>query len=163
MTKTFRDKCDINMKQWTSCELPVPGGRMQRKMYSFVPSVGPCMHHNYWCDFRKAYISWLRAAYNFDCRALCNLPCRASVSCYLVQCNIPTFDTLLKKCVSVSSTMQSPTMYGLVLCCSQIIYTSISHYLNTTTVFYFVTECPDVTVLVWGCVQATSHSYFTRT
>ena len=20
-------------------------------------SVGPCMHHNYWCDFRKAYIS----------------------------------------------------------------------------------------------------------
>jgi len=40
-------------------------------------------------------------------------------------------------------------MYGRALCCSQIVYTSISpYYLNTTTVFYFVTERPDVTVLV---------------
>jgi len=28
-----------------------------------------------------------------------------------------------------------------------------SYSLNTTTVFYFVTECPDVTVLVWGHEQ----------
>jgi len=95
MTKTFRDKCDINMKQWTSCGLLFPDVRTQWKMYSFVPSVGPCMHHNYWCDFRKAYI-WLRAAYNFGCRALYNLPWRASISSYQVQCNIPTFEALLK-------------------------------------------------------------------
>ena len=57
MTKTFRDKCDINMKQWTRCELLFPDVWTQWKMYSFIPSVGPCMHHNYWCDFRKAYIS----------------------------------------------------------------------------------------------------------
>jgi len=57
--------------------------RTQWKMYWFVPSVGPCiMHHNYWCDFRKAYIPWLRAAYYFGCRALYNLPWRASVSSY---------------------------------------------------------------------------------
>jgi len=68
--------------------------------------VGPCMRNNYWCDFRKAYIPWLRAAYNFGCRALYNLPWRASVSSYQFPCNIPTFDTLLKKCVSVSWTMQ---------------------------------------------------------
>jgi len=30
-------------------------------------------------------------AYNFGCRALCNLPCRASVSIQQVECNIPTF------------------------------------------------------------------------
>jgi len=59
---------------------------------------------------------------------------------------------------------KSPTMYGCALCCSQIVYTSISpYYMNTTAVFYFVTECLDVTVLVWGCMQATNHSYFTRT
>jgi len=68
----------------------------QWKMHSFVPSVGPCMHHNYWCDFKKAYIPWLRAVYNFGCRALYNLPWRASVSSYQVQCSIPTFETLLK-------------------------------------------------------------------
>ena len=106
MTKTFRDKSNINMKQWTSCEILFPDVRTQWKMYSFVPSVSPCMHHNYLCDFRKAYILWLRAAYNFGCRALYNLPWRASVSSYQVQCNIPTFETLLKKCVSVSRTMQ---------------------------------------------------------
>jgi len=27
-----------------------------------------------WCDFRTAYIHRLRAAYNFSCRALYNLP-----------------------------------------------------------------------------------------
>ena len=106
MTKTFRDKCDINMKQWTSCELLFPDVRTQWNMYSFVPSVGPCMHNNYWCDFRKAYIPWLRAAYNFGGSALYNLPWRASASSYQFPCNIPTFETLLKKCVSVSWTMQ---------------------------------------------------------
>ena len=79
---------------------------MFERMHSFVPSVGPCMHHNYWCDFKKAYIPWLPAAYNFGCRALYNLPWRASVSSYQVQCNIPTFEALLKKCVSVSWTMR---------------------------------------------------------
>jgi len=94
------------MKQWTSCELLFSDVWTQWKMLLFVPSVGPCMQHNYWCDFRKASIPWLCAAYNFGCRALYNLPWRASVSSYQVQCNIPTLETLLKKCVSVSWTMQ---------------------------------------------------------
>jgi len=33
----------------------------------------------------------LRVAYNFGCRALYNLPWRASVGSHQVQCNIPTF------------------------------------------------------------------------
>ena len=66
-------------------------------------------------------------------------------------------------CISFLNDAKSPTMYGRALCCSQIVYTSICpYYLNTTIVFYFVTE-PDVTVLVWGCVQATNNSYFIRT
>jgi len=39
----------------------------------------------------------LRVAYNFGCRALYNLPWRASVSSLQVQCNILTFEALLRK------------------------------------------------------------------
>ena len=39
----------------------------------------------------------LRVGYNFGCRALYNLPWRASVSSHQVQCNTPTFEALLRK------------------------------------------------------------------
>jgi len=39
----------------------------------------------------------LRVAYNFGCRALYNLPWRASVSTHQVQCNILNFEALLRK------------------------------------------------------------------
>jgi len=39
----------------------------------------------------------LRVTYNFGCRALYNLPWRASVSSHQVQNNIPTFEALLRK------------------------------------------------------------------
>ena len=47
MTKTFRDNCDINIVQQTSCEPPFPDVQMQLKTHFFVPFVRPCMHHNY--------------------------------------------------------------------------------------------------------------------
>jgi len=47
MTKTFRDNCDINIVQQTSCEPPFSEVQMQLKTYVFVPFVRPCMHHNY--------------------------------------------------------------------------------------------------------------------
>ena len=49
------------------------------------------------CNFRKSCMQRLRVAYNFGCRALYNLPWRASVSSHHVQYNIPTFETLLRK------------------------------------------------------------------
>ena len=50
-----------------------------------------------WCNFRKSCMQRLRVAYNFGCRPLYNLPWRASVSSHQVQCNIPTFEALLRK------------------------------------------------------------------
>ena len=47
MTKTFRDNCDINIVQQSSCEPPFPVVQMQLKTYFFVPFVRPCMHLNY--------------------------------------------------------------------------------------------------------------------
>jgi len=50
-----------------------------------------------WCNFRKSCMHRLRVTYNFGCRALYNLPWRASVTSHQVQCNIPTFEALLQK------------------------------------------------------------------
>jgi len=50
----------------------------------------------------------LHVAYNFGCRALYNMPWRASVSSHQVQWNIPTFEACFKKYVGlpVSAKMQ---------------------------------------------------------
>ena len=45
--KTFRDNCDINIVQQTSCGPLFPVVQMQLKTYFFVPFVRPCMHLNY--------------------------------------------------------------------------------------------------------------------
>jgi len=45
--QTFRDNCDINIVQQTSCEPLFPDVQTQLKTYFFVPSIRPCMHHNY--------------------------------------------------------------------------------------------------------------------
>ena len=47
-----------------------------------------------WCKFRKSCMQRLHMAYNFGCRALYNLPWRASVSSHQVQYNILTFEAL---------------------------------------------------------------------
>ena len=49
-----------------------------------------------WYDFRKSRMQRLCVAYNFGCTALYNLPWRARVSSHQVQCNIPTFEALLR-------------------------------------------------------------------
>jgi len=52
------------------------------------------------------------------------------------------------------------TTYFCVLWCSQNIYIR-PYSLNTTTAFDLVTECSDVSVFIWGRVQATILPYFT--
>jgi len=47
MTKTFRDNCDKNIVQQTSCEPLFPDVQTQLKMYFSVRFVRPCMHHKY--------------------------------------------------------------------------------------------------------------------
>jgi len=91
-------------------------------------------------------------AYNFGCRTLYNLPCRASVRIHEVKCNIPT---LKPYCEKIYNTLLNDaeilTTYFCVLWCSQIIY-SRPYSLNTTTAFDWVTECSDVAVFV--CLRA---------
>jgi len=84
--------------------------------------------------------------YNSGCKALYDLPWRASVRGHQVQCNI----TILRpSCEKIYTTFlndaESLTTYGCVFRCSQIVY--IRPYpLNATSTFYYVTECSDVAV-----------------
>jgi len=85
-----------------------------------------------WCNFRKSCIQRLRVAYNLGCRALYNLPWRASVSSHQVQCNIPTFQALLRKykCLFLERCRKSNNIWLRVLMQSACLYSSLffEHY-----------------------------------
>jgi len=99
MTKTFRDNCDKNIVQQKSYEPLFPDVQVQTKMYFFVAFVRPCMHHKY------GVISEIQACK--DCVWLTILDGEFYTTCpgervlvvmtHQVQCNIPTFEALLKK------------------------------------------------------------------
>jgi len=99
MTKTFRDNCDKNIVQQTSCERLFPDAQMQLKMNCFVPLVRLCMHRNY------GGISESHACKN--CVWPIILDAELYTTClgervlivvnHQVQCNIPTFEALCKK------------------------------------------------------------------
>jgi len=75
-----RDNCDKNIAQQKSCEPLFPDFKlqMQLKMYFVVPFVRPCIHYKY--GGISESLACKHVAYNFGCRALYNLPWRASVS-----------------------------------------------------------------------------------
>jgi len=85
-----------------------------------------------WCNFRKSCVQRLRVAYNFGCRALYNLPWRASVSNHQVQCNIPTFEALLQKytCLFLERCRRSNNVWLRGLMQSDCLYLSLffEHY-----------------------------------
>jgi len=99
----------------------------------------------------------LRVAYNFRCRALYNLPWRASASSHQVQCNIPTFEALQRKnsYLFLERCRKSDNVWLRALMQSDCF---IRPYpLNTTIAFYFVNECSNIAVSV--CLIM--HSHFT--
>jgi len=129
MTKTFRDNCDKNIVQQTSCEPLFPDVPMQLKMYFFVPFVRPCTHHNYGgISESHACMQRLCVAYNFGCRGLYNLPWIARVSSHeswLIRFNITFLYLRLyqeKICTCFSKDAEGLITYGCVLWRSQIVY-----------------------------------------
>jgi len=97
MTKTFRDNCDINIVQQTSCEPPFSQCSNAIKNVLFRSFCTPMYASQLWCNFKKSCMQRFRVAYDFGCKALYNLPWKGSVSSHQVQCNIPTFEALLWK------------------------------------------------------------------
>jgi len=95
MTKTFRDNRDIKIVQQTSCEPLSPVALMQFKNVLFRFFCTSMYASQLWCNFRKSCRQILCVAYNFGCRALYNLPWRASVRSLQVKCNVPTLEASL--------------------------------------------------------------------
>jgi len=99
----------------------------------FRSFVRPCMHHNYGViSGSRACRLRLRVAYHFGCRALYNLPWRASVSSHQVQCNIPTFEALLRKntYLFLETCIKSNNIWLRALMQSDCLYSSLffEHY-----------------------------------
>jgi len=117
-----------------------------------------------WCYFRKSCMQRLRVAYNFGCRALYNLPWRASVSSHQVQCSIPTFEVLLRKYkyLFLERCRKSNNIWLRALMLSDCLYSSLffEHY-NRILLCDWVIELCSVRLMM-AC-QATTLSQFTKT
>ena len=162
MTKTFRDNCDINIVEQTSCESHFPVVQMQLKTYFFVPLVRPCMHLNY------GVISGSHAC--GDCGWHIILVAELYTTCpgerVLVATKfnvifLPSRLCYVNTSTSFSKDAENLTTYGYVLWCNQIVCTR--HYsLNTIIAFYSVIESSNFAVSVWSMAcQATVLSHFT--
>ena len=162
MTKTFRDNCDINIVQQTSCEPLFPIVQMQLKTYFFVPSVRPCMHLNH------GVISGSHACR--DCGWHIILVAELYTTCpgkrVLVTTRFNVTFLPLRLCYKnthacFSKDAEGLTTYGYVVWCSQIV--CICHYsLNTIIAFYSVNEWSNFAVSVWSMAcQVTMPSNFT--
>ena len=101
MTKTFRDNCDINIVQQTSCRPLFPDVQTSNAVKNVLcrPFCTPMYASQVWWTFRKWCMQILRVACNFGRRALHNRPGeRVLVAMtHQVQCNIPAFEALLWK------------------------------------------------------------------
>jgi len=101
MTQTCRDNCNKNIVQQTSCEPLFPDVQTSNavKTYFAVPFIRTCMHHNYG---RLSESDACR-----DCVWPIILYAKLYITCpgegvlvvmtHQVQCNIPTFEALLRK------------------------------------------------------------------
>ena len=150
MTKTFRDTCDINIVQQTSCEPLIPVVQMQLKTYFFVPFVRPCMHLIFGvisgshacrdCGWHIILVSWLYTT------------CPGERVLVATKFNVTFLP--LRLCYVNTSTCcfskdaENLTTYGYVLWCSQIVCTR-RYSLNTIIAFYSVTEWSNFAVSVW--------------
>jgi len=98
----------------------------------FLSFCTPMYASQLWCNFRKSCMQRLYVAYNFGCKALYNLPWRASVSSHQVQCNISTFEALLRKYtyLFLERCRKSHNMWLRALMQSDCLYSSLffEHY-----------------------------------
>jgi len=162
MRKTIRDVCDISIVQQTSCEHLLPSVQMQLKMYFFIPFVRPCMHHSYGViseshAFRDGVLPII-----LDAELYTTCPGERVLVVIIFNVTFPhSMHYEEKTCSCFSKDAENLTTHGSVLWCSRIVFIR-PYSLNTTTAFYFVTECSDIAVLVrlWVC-HVTTHSYFT--
>jgi len=119
-------------------------------MCFFVPSVRPCMHHNYsvtsgrhTCRDCVWPIILFAGLYTTRRGGRVLLVIRFNVTFLALR---PYWEQM---CTSFLNDAESLTTYGCALWCSPIVYIR-AYSLNTIIAFYFVTECSDVAVFFGG-------------
>jgi len=164
MTKTFRDNCDKSIAQQTSCEPPIVDVQMQLKMYFFVPFVRPSMHHKY------GGISESRACKDYVWPIILDAelytPCPGERVLVLmirqVQCNIPTFEPLLRKnmYLFLERCRRSNNVWLPAFMQSGCLYSSLcfEHHNRISLCDWVLEHC---SVFAFEGVHVTMHSYFT--
>jgi len=97
--KTFRDNCDKNIVQQTSCKPLLRDVQVQLKMLFFVPFVRPCMHHNYGGISESHACKDCVWPIILDAELYTTCPGKRElvVMTHQVQCHIPTFEAVLRK------------------------------------------------------------------
>ena len=83
--------------QQTSCEPIFPDVGMQLKTYFFVPFVRPCLHLNYGIISRSHACRDCVRHIILDAERYTTCPGERVFSNHQVQCNIPTFESLIRK------------------------------------------------------------------
>jgi len=130
-------------------------------MYFFVPFARPCTHHN--CGVISGSHACRDCVWPIILDAELYTTC-PSVMSHQVQCNISTFEALLKKDVGylfLERCIKSENIWLHALTQSNCWYSSLSF--EYITAFYFVTEYSDIVVFVRLRVcYVTMHSHFTR-
>ena len=153
MTKTFRDNCGKSIVQQTSCEPLFPDVQTLNAVKNVLcrSFCTPIYASQLWWNFRKPCMQKLRMAFiilDAELDTTCPGEWVLVVMTHQVQCNIPTFEALLRKiCTCFSKDAEDLITYGCLLWRSQIVYIR-PYSLNTTTAFYFVTEYSDIAVFV---------------
>jgi len=118
MTKTFRDNCDTNIVQQTSCEPLFPMFKCSKNVL-FRSYCTPMHALQLWCNSRKSCVQRFRVDYNFGCRALYNLPWRASVKAGLHQTRSERKTKATRHFLARRRVSMERECYALGLCASR--------------------------------------------
>jgi len=165
MTKTFRDNCDINIVQQTSCEPLFPDVHMQLKLYFFVPFVRPCMHHNYGVTSGSHACRdcvW-PTVLDVELYTTCPGERMLVANSHQVQCNIPTFEALIQKLrTCFSKDAENLTTFGSSWMQSDCLYTSLffEHYNRILLCNWVLEHC---SVCLIDGASCHTHWHFTWT
>ena len=161
MAKTFRNNCDINIVQQTSCEPLFPDVQMQLKCI-FVSFVRPCMHHKYGgISESHACKDWVWPII-LDAGLYTTCP-GEQVLLTQVQCtgDIPTFGALLRKNIYLflERCRRSNNVWLPALTQSNCLYSSL-FFENHNRILLCDWVLEHCSVCSFEGVHVTMHSYF---
>ena len=152
MTKTFRDNCDKNIVQQTSCEPLFPGAQMQLKMEFFVSFVRPCMYHNYGGIWGNHACKGCMCPISLDAKVYTTFPGERVLVVMTHQAqrtgDIPTFEALSRKNMHLFLERCKRSNNVMVACFDTVRLFIFFLNLWTLQPYFTLWQCSDIAVFV---------------